>query len=80
MSRFIRTATVLIAVFATFPALAGDRETGTAPAPLTGRKAEVVKRVEDMSKLTQEIVDSQFSFAELGFQEFQTQAYLTALL
>ena len=51
-----------------------------APPALTGLKAEVVAAVDDMQKLTQEIVDSQFSFAELGFQEFETQRYLTALL
>ncbi|MED5535807.1 MAG: peptidase dimerization domain-containing protein, partial [Pseudomonadota bacterium] len=33
-----------------------------------------------MQKLTQEIVDSLFSFSELGFQEFETQRYLTEIL
>ena len=31
-------------------------------------------------KVTQEIVDSLFSFSELGFQEFETQRYLTEML
>ena len=48
--------------------------------PLTGLKAEAVALVDGMAKLTQEIVDSVFSFAELGFQEFETQRYLTQLL
>jgi aminobenzoyl-glutamate utilization protein B len=47
---------------------------------LTGLKAEAAAAVDDMQKLTQEIVDSLFSFSELGFQEFETQAYLTDLL
>ena len=47
---------------------------------LRGLKAEAAGAIDDMQKLTQEIVDSLFSFAELGFQEFETQAYLTALL
>jgi aminobenzoyl-glutamate utilization protein B len=51
-----------------------------APPVLTGLKAEAAAAIDDMRKLTQEIVDSQFSFAELGFQEFETQRYLTALL
>ncbi len=38
--------------------------------------AEVDKR----QKLVQEMVDSIFSFAELGFQEVETSRYLTALL
>src|SRR5688572_18050058 len=53
--------------------------TGATPA-LTGLKAEAVALVDDNAKLTQEIIDSLFSFSELGFQEFETQRYLTALL
>ncbi|MEM9683784.1 MAG: amidohydrolase [Pseudomonadota bacterium] len=36
--------------------------------------------VDDNAKLTQEIIDSLFSFNELGFQEVETQRYLTELL
>lgn len=46
----------------------------------SGLKAEAVAGVESMSKLNQEIVDSLFSYAELGFQEFESQRYLTELL
>ncbi|MFT4814456.1 MAG: aminobenzoyl-glutamate utilization protein B, partial [Paracoccaceae bacterium] len=46
----------------------------------SGLKADAVESVDSMAKLTQEIVDSLFSFSELGFQEFQTQAYLTKIL
>jgi len=45
-----------------------------------GLKAEAVASVDSMQKLTQEIIDSLFSFSELGFQEFETQRYLTELL
>ena len=48
--------------------------------PLTGLKAEAADHVDNNAKLTQEIVDSLFSFSELGFQEFETQRYLTAIL
>ena len=47
---------------------------------LTPRQADAVERVDQHAKLAQEIIDSLFSFAELGFQEKQTQRYLTALL
>src|SRR3970282_1870753 len=47
---------------------------------LAGLKAEAAVSVDANAKLTQEIVDSLFSFSELGFQEFETQRYLTALL
>lgn len=43
-------------------------------------KAEALTRVEQRAKLIQEIIDHQFSFSELGFQEFETQRYLTGIL
>ncbi len=46
----------------------------------SGLKAAAAQSVDDKAKLTQEIVDSLFSFSELGFQEFETQAYLTKIL
>lgn len=61
----------------TQPDSARDRQPA---APLTGLKAEAADLVQGQAKLTQEIVDSLFSFSELGFQEFQTQRYLTELL
>ncbi|MBN4075009.1 MAG: amidohydrolase [SAR86 cluster bacterium] len=45
-----------------------------------GLKAEAVEAVDNNAKLTQEIIDSLFSFSELGFQEFETQRYLTEIL
>lgn len=45
-----------------------------------GLKAEVAGRVEARAKLVQEMVDSVFSFAEPGFQEYRTMDYLTAIL
>jgi aminobenzoyl-glutamate utilization protein B len=48
--------------------------------PFKGLKAEAAAKIDANAKLTQEIVDSLFSFSELGFQEFETQRYLTALL
>lgn len=43
-------------------------------------KSEVAAGVEARRALTQQIVDSLFSFGELGFQETETSAYLTAIL
>lgn len=50
------------------------------PPELTGLKAEAAQSVGDKQKMTQEIVDSLFSFSELGFQEVETQRYLTEVL
>jgi aminobenzoyl-glutamate utilization protein B len=43
-------------------------------------KQEVVAGVENRTKLVQEMVDSIFSFAEPGFQEFRTSQYITDIL
>jgi aminobenzoyl-glutamate utilization protein B len=43
-------------------------------------KAEALQLVEGRAKQVQEIVDMLFSFQELGFQEFETQKYITTLL
>lgn len=43
-------------------------------------KAEAVAEVEKLAPLGQQINDMLFSFAELGFQEVETFAYLTSLL
>jgi aminobenzoyl-glutamate utilization protein B len=47
---------------------------------LEALKVEALELVEGRAKLVQEIVDQLFSFGELGFQEFETQRYLTGLL
>ncbi len=43
-------------------------------------KKEAAAGVEQRQKLVQEINDVLFSFAELGFQEFETKRYLTGIL
>lgn len=50
------------------------------PEKIKKLKEEVVREVEKQSTLAQQINDMLFSFAELGFQEYETQAYLTQLL
>jgi aminobenzoyl-glutamate utilization protein B len=49
-------------------------------AQLSGYKAEAARYIDGRAELTQEIVDMLFSFSELGFQEFETQRYLTGIL
>src|SRR5215470_15852269 len=43
-------------------------------------KRESVAEVDKLQKQTQEMVDSIFSFAELGFQEYETSKYVTGIL
>src|SRR5712671_6709462 len=43
-------------------------------------KADLTGQIDGMKKQAQVMVDSVFSFAELGFQEFETSKYLTGIL
>src|SRR5262249_58512148 len=43
-------------------------------------KSQVIEDVEALKKQTQVMNDMVFSFAELGFQEFETSKYLTGAL
>lgn len=47
---------------------------------LPGMKADLIGKVDSMKQQTQIMVDSMFSFGELGFQEFETSKYLTGIL
>jgi aminobenzoyl-glutamate utilization protein B len=72
-ARLVITAAVVAGIGAT-PAAAQDN------AKLAAYKSEAVKGVDEMAKLAQEMVDSVFSFGELGMQEVETSRYLTAQL
>jgi aminobenzoyl-glutamate utilization protein B len=61
-------------------ALSGASTSAQGPAKLPDYKKEAVKGVDEMAKLAQEMVDSVFSFGELGFQEVETSRYLTGQL
>src|SRR5947208_2813090 len=43
-------------------------------------KADLAGQIDSMKKQAQVMVDSVFSFGELGFQEYETTKYLTAIL
>jgi len=43
-------------------------------------KADLVGQIDSMKKQAQVMVDSVFSFGELGFQEFETSKYLSGIL
>ncbi len=49
-------------------------------AKLLAQKKDAARGVDEMAKLAQEMVDSVFSFGELGFQEVETSKYLTGML
>ena len=47
---------------------------------LDALKGEAAAKIDARAKMAQEMVDSVFSFGELGFQEFETSRYLTDIL
>ncbi len=63
------------------PAAAATRPADPkAEARLTAFKTEGAAGVDDLQDFTQKMVDSVFSFGELGFQEIETSKYLTNIL
>lgn len=86
-SQIVAAALVTAMVAPPGLALAGEPTTAAATAAspaddgAKGRlKADAIAGVERQTKLVQEMVDSVFSFAEPGFQEYQTMEYLTGIL
>jgi aminobenzoyl-glutamate utilization protein B len=78
---------VLVALVATTTSLATQSDRPASPAAaassppkLAQYKQEAVASIDGMYDLAQQMVDSVFSFGEIGFQEHETQRYLTAIL
>ena len=93
MPLFRHTLTIAsFVVIAATTAAAQGRGGGAPPAPASASvrltpnpridalKKDVIAEVEKRFELTQQMVDSIFSFSELGFQEFETQKYVTGIL
>jgi aminobenzoyl-glutamate utilization protein B len=55
-------------------------QTKVAPEREAAMKADLAGQIDGMKKQAQVMVDSVFSFGELGFQEFETSKYLTGIL
>src|SRR5215475_14052722 len=51
-----------------------------APEKEAGMKADLAGQIDGMKKQAQVMVDTVFSFGELGFQEFETSKYLSGML
>src|ERR1700722_21530 len=51
-----------------------------APEKSAALKQQILKEVDGNAKLVQVMIDTIYSYGELGFQEFETSKYLTALL
>src|SRR3954452_20335689 len=69
--------TVLLAVLC---AAALSAQTKITPEKEAAMKSDLAGQIDSMKKQAQVMVDSVFSFGELGFQEFETSKYLTGVL
>ena len=88
-SRHLAAFALASVAIATPFAQAPGQQAGPPPPPMTipkddarieKLKAEAAADVESMKKQTQEMVDSIFSFGELGFQETETHRYVVDIL
>jgi aminobenzoyl-glutamate utilization protein B len=70
----------LILALSTFAALQAQKPAGGTQARLEALKKEAAGDVERMHEFSQQMVDSVFSFGELGFQEVETNRYLIDIL
>jgi aminobenzoyl-glutamate utilization protein B len=62
-------------------AVAGSAQSSAVtPAQSDALKKEILAKVDGNAKLVQVMVDTLYSFSELGFQEFETSKYLTGIL
>ena len=92
MRRWIPVALMLTAALVAAPLVRAQRAAAPVQGPATpvtpvtdDPRVEKLKQaaaadVESMRDLTQQMVDSVFSFAELGFQEFETHRYVVGIL
>jgi aminobenzoyl-glutamate utilization protein B len=89
MNRRLLGALVFTATAASIPVAQGQAPQAPPPPPMTipkddarieKLKADAVADVEAMKDRTQQMVDSIFSFGELGFQETETHRYVVDIL
>lgn len=71
---FFSFAAATLAVAFSGPVFAAEAD------PAAARKAQVARDIDAMAKQIQVMNDMVFSFAELGFQEYETSKYLTGIL
>jgi aminobenzoyl-glutamate utilization protein B len=80
MRKFAPLALAGALCVASFPASAQSQPAKILPERLASMKADLAGQIDGMKKQAQVMVDSVFSFGELGFQEFETSKYLSGVL
>ena len=91
-TRYVRLIAVIFALVGASVLAQGRGDQPQSPAPqgppapppdeprVAKLKSEAVADIDSMKVFTQQMVDSVFSFGELGFQEFETNRYLIDIL
>lgn len=77
MNRSTAVLPIVLFSFSTFSALGQQK---ISPAKEAAMKADLAGQIDGMKKQAQVMVDSVYSFGELGFQEFETSKYLSGIL
>jgi aminobenzoyl-glutamate utilization protein B len=80
LSVLTRKVCFLFALLAALGAQALGQAASMTPEQNAALKQQILKNVDGNAKLVQVMVDTMYSFGELGFQEFETSKYLTGLL
>jgi aminobenzoyl-glutamate utilization protein B len=85
LKRLLPALAALVGLTAILHAQAPKPQPAAKPDPkvearLAALKKDAAAEVDSLKDLTQQMVDELFSFAEPGFQEFETQKYCTAIL
>ena len=77
MTRSIAIAPIILFTLTSFCALAQQK---ASPEKEAAMKADLAGQIDGMKKQAQVMVDSVYSYGELGFQEFETSKYLSGIL
>jgi aminobenzoyl-glutamate utilization protein B len=70
----------IVAITITIAAAVSSGAQSSSDARLEALRKEISSKVDGRAKMAQEMVDSVFSFGELGFQELETSRYVTEIL
>src|SRR3974377_344462 len=75
MRGWFRTAVAVVVALFKLPTFAAAQTNN-----IDALKKEALAKVDARQQLVQQMVDEIFSYAELGFQEFETSKYVTGIL
>ena len=75
-----KTCLIIVLLLATVSTAMGQRDRRKQARRLAALYEEIDREADAMARFSQIMVDKIFSFSELGFQEYETSAYITGIL